>query len=977
MSLNEYEELQLRIKELEYENAQLKELLVDAGILYTLKPFESKCSDNHMKPIEITEERAVRFFSMFWGRTDVYSKRYVSKKTGASGYSPQCENLWSYECPKRLRQKIRCVDCEYKKWKPLGREQIMQHLQGKSENEDDVIGVYPIHQDGDCRFLVFDFDDHNKSDLEETKPGLSWQQEVDVLREICEKNKINLLVERSRSGNGAHLWIFFEKPVEAATARKFGFALLNKGAEFVNIKSFKYYDRMIPAQDRLPEGGLGNLIALPLQGRALARGNSAFVDENWNAYIDQWDTMLATKKISKAFVNDFIKDWSRNVFDGDDLEKESKNANKGEKTWDKKNRFLKDDVLGKIQIVLSDSIYVEVHNLKPRLQNTIRRMAAFDNPKYFKNQAIGLSNYENSRYIYLGSDEGDYIRIPRGLYDELIEQCMKSEIECDIRDERSEGRAINVKFKGALKDSQQPAVDKLLEYNSGILSAATAFGKTVVCTDMIAERKVSTLILLQSSTLIDQWENALMQFLDIDEAPPQYVTPSGRVKRRKSVIGKIQGAHDSSTGIIDIAMVGSLLKKGEFHERLKSYGMVILDECHHAASKTIINVLNEVKAKYVYGVTATPTRSDGLEKINYMMIGPIRYIYSAKERAMEQGIAHYVYPRFTRAVVPYEVTGRMHPNEAYEIVRHNNVRDELIINDVKKCIDMGRTPVILSKYVDHAETLYRELESYAKRAFLLIGTNSKKEHKRILEKMQEVPPDETMILVATGKLIGEGFDYPRLDTLVMATPVSSRSVVEQYAGRLNRDYEGKKSVIVYDYVDAHIPSFNKMYSNRLRAYKQIGYEIYVASSNDIIESEQINSIYDMDNYHDVLQKDMLSARKEIIISSPAISTKKVDEIIDLLNEQQALGIRVSIITWEADVYGYGDSGKWAHLHEQMRQAGFLMKYAEDHCERFIIIDRELVWYGSMNFLAKENTDDNLMRIRSAEIAAELMELAFH
>ena len=439
------------------------------------------------------------------------------------------------------------------------------------------------------------------------------------------------------------------------------------------------------------------------------------------------------------------------------------------------------------------------------------------------------------------------------------------------------------------------------------------------------------------------------------------------------MIGKLQGAHDSTTGIIDIAMVGSLCKKGEYHKRLKDYGLVILDECHHAASDTIVDVLQEVNAKYVYGVTATPLRSDGLEKINYMLIGPIRYKYTSKDRAKEQGIAHLVYPRFTRAVAPRFAQDKMHPNEAYAIVRENDDRDNLIINDVIKCVKDGRTPVILSKYVDHSKKLYERLKDKADYVFLLSGENSKKEHKNIIGQMNQVQPSETMILVATGKLIGEGFDFPRLDILIMATPVAWKSVVEQYAGRLNRDYEGKESVIIYDYVDSHISMFDKMYYKRLKAYKQIGYDVYAGEET---HKQEANAIFDIDNYMEVYKQDLLEANKEIIISSPAISGKKVDEMIRLLREKQEAGLRIVIVTWKPDMYGFGDSEYWMELQERMRRNGFKMNLVEDYCQHYCIVDQEIVWYGSMNFLGKEDNEDNLMRVCSKTIAAELLEMTF-
>lgn len=626
-----------------------------------------------------------------------------------------------------------------------------------------------------------------------------------------------------------------------------------------------------------------------------------------------------------------------------------------------------------MKIILADGVYINTANLGVRIQNRIRELAAFSNPEFYKNQAMGLSNFANARYIYLGKDENDYIKIPRGLLENVIEQCERVGIEYCIEDNRCSGREINVSFDGQLKESQIPAVEALTENDNGILNAATAFGKTVVCCNIIAKKKVNTLILLQSSSLIEQWESALEKFLIIDEEPPEYETPTGRKKRRKSVIGKLQGAHDSTTGIIDIAMVGSLCKKGEYHKRLKDYGLVILDECHHAASDTIVDVLQEVNAKYVYGVTATPLRSDGLEKINYMLLGPIRYKYTSKDRAKEQGIAHLVYPRFTRAVAPRFAQDKMHPNEAYAIVRENDDRDNLIINDVIKCVKDGRTPVILSKYVDHSKKLYERLKDKADYVFLLSGENSKKEHKNIIGQMNQVQPNETMILVATGKLIGEGFDFPRLDTLIMATPVAWKSVVEQYAGRLNRDYEGKESVIIYDYVDSHISMFDKMYYKRLKAYKQIGYDVYAGEET---HKQEANAIFDIDNYMEVYKQDLLEANKEIIISSPAISGKKVDATIRLLKEKQEAGLRIVIVTWKPDKYGFGDSEYWMELQERMRRNGFEMNLVEDYCQHYCIVDQEIVWYGSMNFLGKEDNEDNLMRVCSKTIAAELLEMTF-
>ena len=980
-SIENISQLQKKLNDLQLENQILKNILDKAGLSYhkelsklrqsgSKEAFDPKQGKRIIHPQAITENMANQFFSMFWGRQDVYAKRSVNKETGKAAYYPQCNNFWTNVCHKKIKDGINCKNCKNRSYKTITKKDILNHLQGNAYNASDVIGVYPLLSNGTCRFMVFDFDNHDK-DAEEKDFANSddtWVEEVESMREICVLNGIEPLVERSRSGRGAHVWIFFDKPIAASFVRKFGFALLDKGAEQINLKSFKYYDRMLPAQDSLPEdSAVGNLIALPLQGKALQDGNSAFIDGNWNAYPNQWETLFNKPRLSQEFLEEKIKEWSNTI---DDIA-----ASDREKPWNRMQHFNKNDVEGKLHIILANGIYVDNTNLNAAMQNRIRRMAAFSNPVFYKNQAIGTSNYDTARWIYLGKDHlSGYIQIPRGLQDELWENIKQADIDYEMEDERQQGRKINVDFKGELRPEQDKALKELIRYDNGILHAATAFGKTVVSSAIIAQKKINTLIILESSALIEQWKEALEKFLNINEGLPTYETKTGRVRKRKSLIGTLQGAHDSMTGIIDIAMAGSLCKKGKYHKMMNEYGLVLIDECHHSASETIANVLKEVKAKYVYGVTATPKRGDGLEKINYMLIGPIRYSYTAKEKAKEQGIQHLVYPRFTRTVPPRGViTDKMHPNEAYEIIHNNDVRDEQIIEDVKNCVAAGRTPVVLSRYKDHSEKFYERLKGYADHVFLMTGNNSKKEHRKILEQMHQVDKNESLILIATGSLVGEGFDFPRLDTLFMATPVSFRGVVEQYAGRLNRDYAGKENVIIYDYVDNHIPMFNNMYMKRLKAYKQIGYEF-----GDGLQTvkQTVNAIYDGNNYSENYHKDLFDSNKNIIISSPVISGSKVYELINMLKEKQMSGVQVTIVTWTPDSYGFGDAAYWMQLHEDMRRAGFYIRTVEEYCDRFAVIDQEVVWYGNINLLAKDKVDDSIMRVRSKGIAGELMEITF-
>lgn len=969
--------LQSRIQALEDENRLLKERLEEAGVSYAnivsgdaegVVELYDPDQGARIKKFDVTDKIASDFFMMFCrGRKDVYDLRYTNPKTGKNGYYSQCFNRWDRGCHIQKKDGVRCKDCELRAYKPVTLPLIKAHMNGTDPNGNDVVAIYPMLENNLCQLLVFDFDNHAKGAEQEDYANIDdgWKEEINALRRICKNLDVDAVVERSRSGRGAHLWIFFKEMVPARLARRFGFALLEKGAESVNLKSFKYYDRMIPTQDALPEGGLGNVIALPLQGMALKSGNSAFIDENWNAYEDQLNVLAGTRRLTRQGIEDYLSLWYSTGSTSED--------NGTDAPWDKNSEIEAGSVKGVVRIVLADRIYIDSTGMSNKTKRQLRRMATFSNKQYFQNQAMDMPNYDESRFIYLGSDEGKYIVLPRGLREEILKKFDNAGISYKIEDKRTKGQELNISFRGELRESQIPAVETMLENETGILHAATAFGKTVVCCDMIARRGINTLILVDRADLMNQWIKRLEEFLDIDEELPEYQTKTGRTRKRKSLIGNLQGAHDTLTGIVDVAMIRSLKKKDGFHPKLKEYAQVYFDECHHAASDSAIEVLQEINAKYVYGVTATPKRGDGKEKINEFLLGPIRYRFTAKDRAEEQNINHLVYPRFTRTVKPHHLSKTPYGNDAYELIRNNDVRDEQIIRDVADCVQAGRTPVVLTKYVDHAKELAERLKIYADRLILLTGANGTKARRIQVEELNKVDDSDSLILVGTGSLLGEGFDFPRLDTLFMATPVSGENVVEQYVGRLNRDYDGKENVIVYDYVDSHIPKFDKMYAARLKAYKKIGYELCVNMEG---KKQKANAIYDIENYAETYWKDLEEANSAVVVSSPRLNNQKVDRIIKILGKRRELGVKVTIVTWHPDAYKYGKDDVRMELMERLRKAGFEIRLVEESCEHYAVIDNEIVWYGSVNLLSKEDAEDNLMRVCSKDIAAELLEMTF-
>ena len=961
------------IFDLESQLQYFKKLLDENGIIYDyeahLRALQSDVGDIIFP--ELGPEHASLLYSYFKGRQDVYSLR-SSKK----GYYTQCNNFWKYGiCPKRDGTKIKCQDCSSQDYKELKGRVILQHLQGIKEDCTDVVGLYPLFPDGSCWFLVFDFDNHDES----AEPSKEWQQEVNALREMCSVLGIDSLVERSRSGKGAHVWIFFSDPIQASKARKFGESLLRKGAESVSLKNFTYYDRMMPMQDFLPEGKLGNLIALPLQGRALRNGNSAFVDESWNTYKDQWKRLRENRRLSEKDVDDLIKLWcpdddAMSIFQNDVVEDTAAGHTSllfGQTPASTNRDFHAEDADGSVKIILSDGIYVNKKGLKDRMQNAIRRIAAYSNPQFFQTLKLGFSTKDTPRIVYNGYDEGDYIVIPRGCYDELISQLSVAGVRYDVVDKRQKGRKIDIHFNGDLYSEQQIAAEKMLYNDIGVLAAATAFGKTVLGAYLIAEKKVNALVLVHNVEIMNNWIKDLSSFLTINEELPTYTTPKGRVKKRSSLIGTFSSQKDSTTGIIDIAMITSLGREDNINELVRNYGMVIVDECHHAAAVTHENVLRAVTARYVYGMSATINRGDKQDKKMFMQLGPIRHRYTAKERAQKQGIGHYIYPRFTR-LVDLNQSEDKNPSDYYRLIMQSELRNMQIVSDVIDCVKRGRTPVVMTKYKEHAQKLYDMLQGVADHVFLLQGGKSLKERAAIREQMAAVRADESLVLVAIGQYVGEGFNYPRLDTMLLAMPISFEGNVEQHAGRLNRDYEGKKDAIIFDYIDQHVPTLKRMYYKRLRAYKKIGYEV---CSKVTDKQEVANSIFDSQNYFDVFEKDVVSVSKSIVISSPSFSFKKVNWLCAESEHLQLRGVSVVVLTLDPE--DYPEDGRDQHKShiEHLISAGVNVITRHKYRERFAIIDKSLVWYGSMTLLSNEKEDDSLMRISNPAIAEELLEFA--
>lgn len=767
-------EIDLRLAEIETEREQLlklREQLQQASIIST---------DSHSYS---PKQKIAIFRSLFRGRTDIFANRWQNKQ-GRSGYSVACTNEWVPGICHKPR--VKCQDCNYRKFTEINDKIIYRHLAGQQ-----VVGLYPLMHDDTCYFLAVDFDKGQ------------WQEEVKAMSKACQSFGIPHSIEISRSGNGAHLWVFFNEKVPAKEARLLGFGLLDKAMEVYPNLSFDSYDRLFPNQDVLPEGGFGNLIALPLQKEARNSGNSSFVDGDLRLLPDQWGHLAQIRSISHKTVGDLLSQISPNssLF-------EEQGVVEKLPPWEasaKVKPITLENPPETISVTLANHIYFNLDEIPSILVARLRRLASFSNPVFFKTQALRFSTHGIPRFISCARIELGYLAIPRGCLDGALELLKENNIEAEISDKRENGvRLKAMKPQITLRKNQQAAVKAMSRHDAGVLHAPTAFGKTVTAISMITKRKVNTLILVHSRQLLDQWKERLESFLP------------------DAAIGVICGGKKKPTGVIDIATYQSLINKKDntVAELVQDYGHVIVDECHHVSAPRFEMVLNEVRAKYVLGLTATPERQDGHQKIIFMAAGPIRHkVKSATEEKFEQQV---IVQRFDETPPSHLINSEERPKitDAYRWIMENEGRTQRIVEDVIACVRQSKHPIVLTERREHAEAISAMLQEKGVVSVTLKGAMRASERKAVEENL---PTAE--VVVATGRYVGEGFDLPRLDTLFLAMPIAWKGSLAQYAGRIHRESDGKERVTIHDYVDCSLPMLKRMFTKREKSYKTMGYNI--------------------------------------------------------------------------------------------------------------------------------------------------------
>jgi superfamily II DNA or RNA helicase/very-short-patch-repair endonuclease len=707
------------------------------------------------------------------------------------------------------KPRVKCAECPNRRFLPVTDDVIRWHLSGlDADGHAFVAGVYPLLLDETCFFLAVDFDKAN------------WQDDAAAFLDACRRLNIPAALERSRSGRGGHVWFFFEDAIPAAMARRLGSYVLTETMERRPDVGLDSYDRLLPNQDTLPSGGFGNLIVLPLQKAARDRSNSVFLDDTFTPWTDQWAFLAGVVKMRRRDVEALVHEAEhRGRVLGVRLPPQEDGD---ESPWTAPPSRRRADppftvaLPASLELVLGNQIYIAKDGLAPALRNRLLRLAAFQNPEFYRAQAMRLSTYDKPRIVACAEDHAHHIGLPRGCVDDVRAALRDLGIAASVRDERHGGTPLDVAFQGELRPEQHVAAKALAEHDTGVLAATTAFGKTVVAAWLIAARGVNTLILVHRQQLLDQWVERLAAFLGL---------PS------KS-FGRIGGGRNRPTGTIDVALLQSLVKKGIVDDRVADYGHIIVDECHHLSAHSFEQVVRQAKARYVLGLSATVARKDGHHPIIFMQCGPVRHRVNAKVQAASRPFEHYVIVQPTpfQPTRPPDPDKRLEFQALYQELVDDAARTARICDDIVEAVAGGRSPLVLTERHDHFDALEQGLSGRVAHVVALRAGLGKKQRRALAERLAAIPRDAPRVLIATGKYIGEGFDDPRLDTLFLTLPVSWRGTIAQYAGRLHRLFDGKREVRVYDYADLNVSMLARMFDRRCRGYEAIGYTIVLPAS---------------------------------------------------------------------------------------------------------------------------------------------------
>lgn len=909
-------DLEAKIKALEMENQDLRRRL------------------SQYEPIELnniqftTDEKLNIFMNYFHGREDVVAIRFFHKAKNRYAYTPFCANEFQDGiCLKKMR-KFNCIECPNRDFIPYTRELLLEHFKSTSthqlyKNKEIYLGIYPLLKDGTCSFLAIDFDDGN------------WLQEMICVKRIAQKYSIDAVMERSQSGAGGHLWMFFDQPILASKVRKLGRMLLKEAMRNETSMQLHSFDRMFPNQDILEKDGLGNLIALPLQYQSFQKGNSAFINEKEQVIDNQIAYLSTVKKINEQALDQILsqEEIEDYFFDGNQIMLSLGSDHK----YSHQIEYTEDSML-----------HINKNTLNANTLNMIRRMSSMINPEYYLKMRLHKSIFQTPYILSEYIESEQTISIPRGCKEKLHSVFSNATIK-EV-DHTTYGNEISVSFKGELQNQQRIAIEECLRYPMGLLHAPAGFGKTVMAIYTVAKLKRSTLIIVPTKDLLKQWKERLDMFLDYPKTE----------KKKNAYIGEYSGSKKRLTGNIDIATIQSISKNEDLYHSLQQYGCIIIDECHHIPAMSFRKVLCHISAHYIYGFSATPQRQDGLEKIVYMFCGPKRYEVNKKLIIAQRKFRQFLIPHFTSVRL---LEQKETYQEIIDILYTNEHRNFLIANDIITEYRHGRRCIVLSERIEHLQILYEKVRDVSPNVFVFRSDMKTVERSQQMKKIREIANNEKYIIIATSKLLGEGFDLSSLDTLFLTLPISDKNRIAQYTGRIHREFAEKSDVYVHDYVDVHIPMMDTMFQKRMKAYESEGYTTNVEEP----VQEIVQYVYDLSTYFKVLSTDIKSARKHVVIAMRQYSIKRLKQYFALIQETNIRGVVVTFVIFkdhdidqEALKVIKGTGSNIRLINKKIRM-------------NMIVIDQKVIWYGELNLLGRNFQDNTIIRLENQMLIEEMLD----
>lgn len=703
-------------------------------------------------------DRLAVFRSVFRGRDDVYAVRWTNRH-GESGYVPAVAGGWRRDRPRAKRRYL-----------PLTDEVLLDHLAGR-----ETVGLYPLLEDDGCWLLAADFD------------GPNWRLDAMAYLEAAARGDVPAYLERSRSGNGGHVWMFFSEPVAATEARRLGTGLLRSAIDARAELDLDSYDRLFPSQDFAPRGSFGNLIALPLQGVAAAEGNSVFLDtDTLEPVQDQWRALSSIERVTPAMLATALRRLAPMRTGPDAVAR-----------WRRSSGPLTGP--DQIRVTAHAQLRVDKAGLSTAMLAAIKHLASVANPEFYKKQRLRLATWQTPRVIRAYDEDLTHLHLPRGLRGELEQLARRAGSTLQVHDALPAVEPLDLGFTGTLTPDQQDTVDELADHHLGVLVSPPGTGKTVMGCALIATAGVPTLVLVYRKPLLKQWCDQLRTLLDVQD----------------DQVGVLAGGRDTRSGVIDVATVQTLARREDLEQVSGGYGLLVVDECHHVPAVTIHELVSRIPARRVLGLTATPYRQDGLDALITMQCGPIRH----RTDQATAGLGLHLEIHETDFV--HHGGDDIPIQQVFAALAEDHARTRQIAADVAADVAAGRRCLVLSERKAHVTDLADQLRDHGVQVVILHGGLSRSDEQQAMDELEDVA-EHPLAVVATGQYVGEGFDCPPLDTLFMTFPVSYKGKIVQYVGRILRPFADKATATVHDYLDARVPVLARMHDKRRAAYRTLG-----------------------------------------------------------------------------------------------------------------------------------------------------------